>query len=254
MRAAERVALVSAVLAAPVSAPISAQDFDVLERSPLTSIYIETAFEGNDGRTDCDWYLSSAEFLESPASDDGRRNCRINLTIRGTITRDGAMLFSRITEELTKAGHQTVAIFLDSRGGDADAAIDMARRIRRHELFSGVTTRIAEHDSAVCFSACIVIFAAGYQRVAEFNIYGRQDLPSRLGIHGPGQFDSLRKAYDTSAENSEIARVKQALIDYFSTVGVSSVMVEDMFAIPFDDIRLLSEADAKRYGLIESQD
>jgi hypothetical protein len=233
----------------------TAQSVDILAGTAPTGIYVETSYEGNDGRENCDWYAPATELVEALQSESGEfgEDCRINIRLRGTLNRKGARRFLTLVAQIGKTELRPAAIVLDSRGGDADAALAIARAIRSEELFQrepgDVGTRIAAGESAVCFSACIVIFAAGYHRSAEFNIYDNPSLPSRLGIHGPGQFDRSRGSYDTSAENREINRIKLAFKAFFESVDVSPALVDDMFAVPFDELRLLTEADVRRYGL-----
>ena len=173
------------------------------------------------------------------------------IRLRGIINREGARYFRDLVTRLQALGHQPSAIVLDSRGGDADAAIFMARLIRENDLFSvvPVESRVSESFDAVCFSACVVIFSAGYERFLEFDIDGNNALPSRLGIHGPGQFNRDAGEYDSSADNGEIQRVSRRLKDYFRSIGVSESLVDDMFAVPFDEIRLLSREELIGYGL-----
>ncbi len=233
-------------LVALVAAVAAGQEVDILRTAPPTSIYIETI-----GR-DCDGYLSADQYLASvEASPANWRDCQVDVRIRGIINREGARRFADVTETMARTGTVPRAIVLDSRGGDADAAISIARRIRTDDLFrrSPVTTRISIGYDAVCFSACVVIFSAGYSRELEFDINGDSRLPSRIGIHGPGQFDRRAGRYDTSAGNAEIERVKRRLKDYFGDVGVEPGLVDDMFSVPFDEIRLLDRQELVAYGL-----
>lgn len=231
-----------------VAAPGITQNFDILQDAH-TAIYVETDYAGNDGFADCDWYTTAADLI----AGDGNygKNCRVSIRIRGIISREGALLFSKLVPRLAEMAHSPSAIVLDSRGGDADAAISIGRLIRDSDIFSTVPvqSRIAEGYQSVCFSACVVIFSAAYERVLDFDIDNNLDLPSRIGIHGPGQFDRQRGQYDTSASNSEIMRVSRRLKDYFSGIGVAEKFVDDMFAVPFDEIRLLSREMLVDYGL-----
>lgn len=229
----------------------NSQNYDILERSAQTSIYLETDYEGNEGLPQCDWYASASDFLSADSASGYGSDCRINVRIRGIINREGAALFSAIVERATALDFKVASIVLDSRGGDADAAISMARLIRRSGLFSElpVVARIAEDHQSVCFSACVVLFSAAWSRELEFDIDNNPQLPSRIGIHGPGQFDRTRGAYDSSAGNTEIARVSRRLKDYFRSIDVQEQLVDDMFAVPFDEIRLLTRAELVGYGL-----
>ncbi|MDH3442255.1 MAG: hypothetical protein OEM63_15965 [Gammaproteobacteria bacterium] len=240
-----------AILPALFCSLADAQTYDILERSPQTSIYLETDYVGNDGLANCDWYSSAEDFLSPGSAQDFGSGCRINLRIRGIINRDGAALFSETVDRAETLKFRVAAIVLDSRGGDADAAISMAKLIRQSDSFRKipVVARVAEDDQSVCFSACVVLFSAAYQRELEFDIDNNPELPSRIGIHGPGQFDRARSQYDSSAGNTEIARVSRRLKDYFRSIEVNEALVDDMFAVPFDQIRLLSRDELVNYGL-----
>jgi hypothetical protein len=226
-----------------------AQNYDVLARSPRTSIYVETVYPENEGRPGCDWYATADDYLvDDPAIG---RDCIVSIRVRGVINRDGALAFSDIVDRADGRGHSVSALVLDSKGGDADAAISIARLIRQSAVFSAVpvVARVAETYQSVCFSACVVLLSAAYGRELEFDIDDNPDLPSRIGIHGPGQFDRQRGSYDTSTTNSEIMRVSRRLKDYFASIGVAEKLVDDMFAVPFDEIRLLSRQELVDYGL-----
>ena len=231
-----------------LSVGLAAQQSDILEGAPQTSIYVETDYSGNDARENCDWYARASELI---AGGEFGTGCQVNIRIRGTINREGALLFVDLIGKLTDLDHRVANLVLDSRGGDADAAISIAKQVRENPLFSRVpvSTRLADTYDAVCFSACVVIFSAGYERIAEFDIDGNQDLPSRIGIHGPGQYDRRNRRYDSSAQNGEIMRVSRRLKAWFSSIDVDERLVDDMFAVPFDEIRLLSREDLIGYGL-----
>lgn len=229
----------------------NAQNADILAMAPPTSIVLETDYAGNDDLPNCDWYTPAADFLTSEEPEKFGRDCRVNIRIRGVINRDGAKLFAELISSFKDFSYQPTSIVLNSRGGDADAAISIARMIRDTEVFNSmqVETRIDESYDAVCFSACIVIFSAGYQRSLDFNINGDNNLPSRLGMHGPGQFDRSQASYDTSPGNSEIMRMGRRLKQYFRDIGVAEEFVDDMFNVPFDEIHLLTRQELISYGL-----
>ncbi len=229
----------------------TAQNYDILASAPVTAIYIETDHAGNEGRRGCDWYLAGGDYLaEDPGVDVGS-DCIISIRIRGILSREGALAFSRVVERAAERDHQASTLVLDSKGGDADAAISMAQLIRKSEVFSAapVVARIAEDDQSACFSACVVLLSAAFGKDLDFYIDNNPALPSRIGIHGPGQFDRHRGGYDTSAANREILRVSRRLKQYFASIGVAERLVDDMFAVPFDEIRLLTRDELVSYGL-----
>ena len=232
----------------------SAQEYDILEHATRTAIYVETEYAGNDALTDCDWYAPGDELVASRV-DDGHgfgADCRIAIRLHGIINREGAAHFAEVVERLAELRHRPARIALDSQGGDADAAFEIARIIRDRDVFrrQRVETVVADHDTAVCFSACIIIFAAGYTRTAEFDINGDPRLASRLGLHRPGQFDRRRNAYDSDDANRDIMAVEHSLRRYFPTVGVSDAIVDAMFAVAFDDIHLITRDEAVSWGLV----
>jgi hypothetical protein len=245
--------LVSAALAFSLIGSSAAQNYDILRGTPPTFISVETDYTGNEHDAACDWYRSASDLINAPDAQGLGRACQVNIRIRGTVNLSGAMLFSNLVKRIGELGFVPTAIVLDSRGGDADAAIAMARLIRKNPVFQAVPveTRISDGPESVCFSACVVLFSAGYRRSLEFNIHGDASLPSRLGIHGPGQFDGDENRYDSAGTNTEIQRVNRRLKDYFSGIGVAEKLVDDMYAVPFDEIRLLSKVDLVSYGLYE---
>ena len=224
-----------------------------------TSLWLDAdAADGNPGR--CGWYLSGFELLGMNADERRRRTagCEVSIRLRGTINPAGADYFRDVSDLLVELDVRPSRIVLNSRGGDADAAFAIARRIRNDPLYrrvgDGVVTAISDDDTAVCFSACLFIFAAGFERRAEFDIFGDPRLASRLGLHRPAQFRRQDGSFDTDRSNPDIVAVENKMRRYFRAVGVDPRIVDDMFAVPFDEIRLISRDDALAYGLIESED
>ena len=215
--------------------------------APL-SIWIESSSAG----TSCDEvYLSGFELLADEDHPDG---CDVRIRLRGTITAAGSQYLRRIADRMHELSYRATTIALDSRGGDARAAFTMALTIRRHPAFrsraGSVRTEVSSADTAACFSACLLLFAAGTERHAAFDIAGNSAPLSRLGIHQPAQYRSADGRFDTDETNPAVQRVARQLRQYFSGVGVSPDIVDAMFEVPFDDIRLLNREDALRFGLI----
>lgn len=237
------------VLAASFASP--ADGGDLLRNAPRTGIYVEAEYAG--GGADCDWYFSGTQVtqLAPPERDD---DCAVVVRVRGTLNRAGAALFAEVSDALLNWPAKPTRVVLNSKGGDSQAAFRMARIIREHAVYRrrrpGVMTAIDEGETSVCFSACIIVFAAGFERHALFDEYDDPALPSRLGIHRPGQYDSRRMSYDSSADNRSIGIVRRQLEHYFDSVGVSRELVDAMFDVPFDEIKLLTEAEARAYGLV----
>lgn len=67
-----------------------AQNYDILQDAH-TSIYVETDYAGNDGRSNCDWYAAAPDLLAG--SRHFGQGCQVIIRIRGIISREGAILF-----------------------------------------------------------------------------------------------------------------------------------------------------------------
>lgn len=235
--------------------PLAAQGIDRLRLEPRTGIYVETDYLAPSPRA-CDWYYPAERLLEADVPT-AETPCPVVVRLRGSLNRDGARLFDRVVDRLRDWPAVPTRIVLNSSGGDAVAAFHIAQRIRNDAVFrktpGGVMTAIDESETAVCFSACLVVFAAGYRRHARFDEYDDPALPSRLGIHRPGQFDRERGDYSSNPDNRDIRIVRRQLEYYFESVNVDKALVDAMYAVPFDDIHLLTETEARDFGLVPAR-
>ncbi len=229
---------------------------DHIRLAPPTGVYVETDHAAEQPDTRCDWYASATELVNPDAANHRHMDCHVVIRIRGVLNHAGADRFAELTEFLDSTESVPTRLVLNSRGGDALAAFRFADIVRSNSLYQrvagGVTSEIDASHTAVCFSACLIVFASGYERRAEFNIGGDPSLPSRLGIHSPGQFDRRLSTYDTRDDNRNIQRVRARLVQFFRSVDVNEQIVDDMFAIPFDQIRLLTQSEAVAYRLVRA--
>lgn len=227
---------------------------DHIRLAPPTGVYVETDHAAEQPDARCDWYASATELMNTDAADHWHMDCHVVVRIRGVLNHAGADRFAELTEFLDSTESVPTRLVLNSRGGDALAAFRFADIVRNNPLYQrvagGVTSEIDASHTAVCFSACLIVFASGYERHAEFNIGGDPSLPSRLGIHSPGQFDRRLSTYDTRDDNRNIQQVRARLVQFFRSVDVNEQIVDDMFAIPFEQIRLLTRSEAVAYRLV----
>lgn len=204
----------------------------------------------------CDWYLSGRDLLRM-ASEERHQTfdgCEFSLRLRGNLNPAGADYFADVSDALAGTTASPRTIILDSRGGEADAAFAIAERIRSLELYrrndGGVATEIADDDTAVCFSACLFVFAAGFERHAEFNIFGDPRLASRMGLHRPARMSRRTGDFDSDRTSAAMRRTESRMRRYFESVGVDTRIVDDMFAVPFNEIHLITRDEARAYGLV----
>lgn len=244
------------LVALPVPAPGQDPDAErarVFEplTAPDTGIYVEADYR--DGKSRCDWYFAARQVLTmAPPKID--TPCPVIIRLRGALTPRGARQFVDLSEALADWPAIPVRIVLNSPGGDMDAALWIGRAIRRYPVYrqheAGVATAIDEASDAVCLSACVIVFAAGFQREARFDIASDPPLPSRLGVHRPGLFNRRDLVVDSDPAQRDLVYLREQLIKYFADVGVSAAIVETMFAVPHEELHLLTEDEARAWGLV----
>lgn len=129
-------------------------------------------------------------------------------------------------------------IFLNTPGGSIVSAIKIAKAIRQSEkMQDSIGTHVVGDD--VCYSACVIILAGSYSR----NTYGP------VGIHRPhfvGE-EYIEWGYDDM--QSAYTALYDVLSDLFIQANLSRRLVDDMFAIPSNELRILSKDELNQYGL-----
>jgi hypothetical protein len=130
------------------------------------------------------------------------------------------------------AGCRLKHIDINSKGGDVEEALAMGRMIRAKEL----DTRV--EPTGRCLSSCVLILGAGVWRMGGLNV----------GIHRP-YFTAL----DPSLSVSEIRRMREQTIAqmkaYAAEMDFSVALIDDMIAIPPEQIKMLTQDDQAKYRL-----
>jgi hypothetical protein len=134
----------------------------------------------------------------------------------------------------TKPGAYVHA-YVQSRGGDVHAAIEIGRLLRQHE---------ARVSTDLCMSSCVLVLIGGVERrVSNYSKPGWG-----LGLHRP-YFGAL----SPSLSSSEIAEKRQLLLAevaaYIKDMNVSSRLLDFMEAIPPEKMRMLTETEVSDLGL-----
>lgn len=115
-----------------------------------------------------------------------------------------------------------VPVFLNSPGGNVMAAMEIGRIIR-----GGLGLTVV-NSKAECSSACIFLLASGVVRV----VVGE----GRLGLHRP-RFDQKLFAGLSAADAQGLyARLVQKCRGFFSDMGMSDRLLEDMLRIGSHDV------------------
>jgi hypothetical protein len=132
------------------------------------------------------------------------------------------------TEEKRTGASVKSIVTIHSTGGDVTAAVSIGREIRKRagETFS----------NGPCHSACVFVAMGGVQR----NIQG-------IGLHRPY---FAKSDTDVLAEaDARYKRMMRLVADYVFEMNISDELLRLIVSIPPDEMRLLSQLDARRIGL-----
>ncbi len=131
--------------------------------------------------------------------------------------------------------YDVFSVVLNSPGGDVMAAIDIGEEIRKQWVWTEMD------DDGQCLSACVLILAAGAQRIPA---------PNRVGIHRP-YFDpelfanlppnDAREKYDT------LAKVVQ---QYLLRMGMPDELFREMMRQASSDMLILNAQRLAALGLL----
>lgn len=191
----------------------------------------------NCGRDGHELEMPLSMFLAvTDARSDRFDHCgQFHIYLDGEITPSTLPPLRRLIEFDKQHPHHILSIHLNSDGGDVATAMSIARLIRSgpHDIW----TFIREKDH--CYSSCVLILAGGWQRFVH----------GEVGIHRPYfttqrvqelGYQSLQQAYD-----GEYLQLKA----FFASVNVSERVLEEMWNVPSDRLRVLSDKEVADYGL-----
>ena len=129
---------------------------------------------------------------------------------------------------------RTPFFWLNSSGGDVEAAIAIGRQLRR----IGATAMM--WDEAKCLSSCVFVLAGATRRV----------LVGKIGIHRPYALRTDQRTYDSvQMEQRRLAKLAK---EYLEEMNVSPLLYDAMVRVPPEQIRLLSRSDLERFGITET--
>lgn len=182
-------------------------------------------------------FNSQSAVITKAASHEGVCGLRVNLT--GDIVKGDLNKLKSLIEEIKTCNEKNgfpswsegVFLHLDSLGGSVDEAIALGRFVRRSSMFT--------HVASKCHSSCVLVYAAGVKRTAA---------PNAVGLHRP-YFTGLKSGIGYE----EVFELRRQVIDgikrYVQEIDVSGQLVEDMLAIPPDQIKLLTHEELIGYRI-----
>lgn len=152
-----------------------------------------------------------------------------SIRIQGVITDSD---FAALTDKISmKTAKQSLAILLDSPGGNVRTALKMGEIIRRSNA------PVIVPENAGCLSSCVFLLAAGAKRLVIGDV----------GIHRP--FSIQDDIATEKEQKQQYAKTETAVKKYLKKVNISTMLYDEMVIIPPSEMRLLTEGDLKRFGL-----
>jgi hypothetical protein len=197
-------------------------------------------------RESCRWSVPAQQFLKLPdaAKIELMKSCIVGIDIDGVIARDDGPDFVNLVSwfdtysKRTNGGAPPVG--LNSKGGSMVASIMIAKAIRSSSRMRNAGfTEVFPADE--CYSACVIVLAGGYRRHVAWG--------GRVGIHRPYfvedeyvqlGYKDLKEAYDGIYDQLSVL---------FRQWNLSRSLVDDMFAVPSTEVRILTAEELSAYGL-----
>ena len=176
-------------------------------------------------------YSAGGELPGAPAEGDPAAQVEVRVYLRGNISREDVYA-ARLMERMVRLGRHKLAgnaISVSGEGGDADAAMDLGRLLRK----MGVSTFVAAGER--CLSACVFAFMGGDNRAVA----------GQLGIHRP-YFSAAGKVPD---RRSYYRKLQKRLQLYIDELDFPPSLYEAIMAVPPEAIEMLTAAQIKRYYL-----
>ncbi len=171
-------------------------------------------------------YFSVLDAMD-PCRDQGL----VRLHYRGKIDAGFADLVERVAAMAERMEIDRRILDLDSAGGQVEDAI------RAGDAIGDAHWTLWVREGAVCHSACVLILAAGDNRL----------ISGQVGIHRMIRMSST--ATTRAQLNKELREVQKQLNDYLERNGAAQVIADLMMTVPSRDLRLLTEDELRAFGL-----
>ena len=162
--------------------------------------------------------------LAYPAFADMKTlNPPCNIIFIGEIDQQATAKITKQYEQIkreNKCRYNPITLYLDSNGGDVDAAITAGDFIRHNNI----ETIVDENDS--CASACVLTFLGGVKR----NAFGR------IGLHRP--YSSALASSELESKQS-YERINSKVSQYLVRMNIPVGILDTMNSVPPSEVKWL---------------
>jgi hypothetical protein len=165
---------------------------------------------------------------------DGVDASRHKIVISGEIDVTTLMDFTRAIADARVSSAPSRLIELESPGGSLSSAMAIGALVREARF----DTAVAERGK--CYSACVLILAAGVHRTVT---------SGKVGVHRP-YYD--RGYYDPGThtrEEADFGPVTEGIHQYLDSMGVRDGLMDAMMKVPSKFMRHLTSREVAVYGL-----
>lgn len=169
---------------------------------------------------------------------DAMADCReggvVRLHYRGKISSDFTALVQRVAAMADRMEIDKRILDIDSSGGQVEDGI------RAGDAIGTSHWTIWVRAGSLCHSACVLILAAGDNRV----------ISGLVGIH---RIIRMSSTATTRAElNQELSAIHEQMKDYLARNGADVAVADMMMTVPSRALRLLTDSELQEYGLTGS--
>jgi hypothetical protein len=151
----------------------------------------------------------------------------VDILLSGDITAEDPALLDQFLRAVQADGLATRTLSLNSPGGSLVGGFALARLVQQHPEIATLVD-----FGSVCSSACFLVFAAGKEKIADYN--------SLIGVHGVGD--------GSGGETEETLAATQAMARFSNELGVPTDISEKMVTTPPSEIVWLTAEDLRRMG------
>jgi len=178
-------------------------------------------------------FISSSEVnaIVSIRVSESIKGTREAYTISGEITSMDVNQVKNIFQSKGTMNPPFFHFYLDSSGGDINAAMEIGKLIRKARATCWI------YPGAKCYSACVFVLSGAVKRIVH----------GEVGIHRPYSTYVGRRDYEST--QNEYRRTETAVRAYFREMNLPGQLFEAMVLVPPEKIRILSDKELEAFGL-----